>query len=92
MRAPLPIDMLPVADFRDYRPRLPMPRGGYPKGTCQNCGRPLTPAGNWNKVEKRYCDELCRKRAERNRWHERQRIRYEKQNPGISFTKWRAAR
>jgi len=88
---PLPINMLPVADFRDYRLRLPMPPGGYPPGTCQNCGRPLTDAGNWNKVPKRYCDELCRKRAERNRWHARQKERFEKLNPGVSFTEWRNA-
>lgn len=89
---PLPIDMLPVADFRDYRLRLPMPPGGYPPGSCQNCGRPLTDAGNWNKVPKRYCDELCRKRAERNRWHARQKERFEKLNPGVSFTEWRKAK
>ncbi len=89
---PLPIDMLPVADFRDYRLRLPMPLGGYPPGTCQNCGRALPPANNRNKLEKRYCDELCRKRAERNRWHARQKERFEKLNPGVSFTEWRKAK
>jgi hypothetical protein len=38
------------------------------------------------------CDELCRKRAERNRWHARQKDRFEKLNPGVSFTEWRKAK
>ena len=40
---------------------------------CERCGREIPPAKNWNRhaVPKRFCSELCRKRAERARWKAR---------------------
>ena len=68
-------DNLPVVGFDDYHAPLPKPRGGYPQGCCERCGREVPPPTNWNKEPKRFCSELCRKRAERARWKARWKIR-----------------
>ena len=41
--------------------------------TCERCGRdiPLATHYNRNWLPKRFCSELCRKRAERARWKAR---------------------
>ena len=46
------------------------PRRACAAHTCERCGREIPPAKNWNQhsVPKRFCSELCRKRAERARW------------------------
>ena len=46
------------------------PIGTHEPHTCERCGREIPPAKNWNKhfEPKRFCSELCRKRAEKARW------------------------
>ena len=57
-----------VAPFRsaNYLQSL----GTFAPHTCERCGREITLGRNWNKATtpKRFCSELCRKRAERARW------------------------
>ena len=36
-------------------------------GTCERCGRNI-PRSRFGWIVKRFCSELCRKRAERARW------------------------
>ena len=36
-------------------------------GTCERCGRDI-PQSRQGWIVKRFCSELCRKRAERSRW------------------------
>lgn len=55
-------DYLPVVSFADYK----TPLGTRKRDTCARCGRKLEVTRNW--VVKKYCSELCRKRAERARW------------------------
>lgn len=43
------------------------PKGQRRPGTCERCGRTITPSRHWGQ-EKRFCSELCRKRAERAWW------------------------
>lgn len=51
------------------------PIGGKPAPfTCERCGRTITPSRHWGQ-EKRFCSELCRKRAERARWKARWKAR-----------------
>ena len=46
------------------------PRSTRAPITCERCGREIPPAKNENHhfEPKRFCSELCRKRAERARW------------------------
>ena len=57
-----------VAPFRsaNYLQSL----GTFAPHTCERCGREIPLGRNWNKATtpKRFCSELCRKRAERARW------------------------
>jgi len=41
--------------------------------TCERCGReiPMATSPNHNMIQKRFCSELCRKRAEKARWKAR---------------------
>ena len=73
-------DQAPV-DLSDFLRPLPMPPGGYPAGKCQRCGRRVEPSTSRNHIERRYCCELCRKRAERARWKKRVRARRAHQLP-----------
>ena len=57
-------DMVPTVDLSDYL----RPRKTREPGTCERCGRPVGPATSRNHLPKRFCSELCRKRAERARW------------------------
>ena len=59
-------DMVPPVDLSDYQ----RPLGTHAPHTCERCGRDIPLAENRNQhVEpKRFCSELCRKRAERARW------------------------
>lgn len=60
-------DYVPSYSPADYL----RPIGGKPAPfTCERCGREIPPAANPNRntEPKRFCSELCRKRAERARW------------------------
>ena len=57
-------DMVPAPDLSGYN----RPTGRHGFGMCERCGREVPPASNRNGVPRRYCSELCRKRAERARW------------------------
>ena len=60
-------DDVPSYSPSDYN----RPLGGRRCPTaCERCGREIPLAQNWNQhsVPKRFCSELCRKRAERARW------------------------
>jgi hypothetical protein len=54
----------------DYATPYFQPRGTRAPTACERCGREIPLAQNWNQhsVPKRFCSELCRKRAERARW------------------------
>lgn len=56
-------DMVPPPDLSCCN----LPNGQRRPGLCERCGRPVTPSRHWGQ-EKRFCSELCRKRAERARW------------------------
>lgn len=58
-------DFLPIVSFADYK----TPIGANGPGTCARCGRKIEVTRNWG--VKKYCSELCRKRAERSRWKAR---------------------
>ena len=60
-------DYVPSYSPADYL----RPIGGtHEPHTCERCGREIPPAKNWNRATepKRFCSELCRKRAEKARW------------------------
>lgn len=58
-------DFVPAVSFADYDKPLASAGTG---GMCARCGRAIGLAWSKNHVLKRYCSELCRKRAERARW------------------------
>lgn len=67
-------DYVPSYSPSDYL----RPIGGKPAPfTCERCGREIPQAKNWNQhfEPKRFCSELCRKRAERARWKARWKAR-----------------
>ena len=64
-------DDVPAIDLSDYF----RPRKTCRPGSCERCGREIDAATNWNHVPKRYCSELCRKRAERARWKAKWKVR-----------------
>ena len=67
-------DMATPYFSEDYlRPRA----GTHEPHTCERCGREIPLAKSWNRhvVPKRFCSELCRKRAERARWKARWKAR-----------------
>ena len=67
-------DYVPSYSPSDYL----RPIGGKPAPhKCERCGGEIPLAQNWNQqtVPKRYCSELCRKRAERARWKARWKAR-----------------
>lgn len=57
-------DTVPILDLSGYN----RPTGRRKPGACERCGRDIPLATNWNGTPKRFCSELCRKRAERARW------------------------
>jgi hypothetical protein len=57
-------DMVMPADLSGYN----RPRDSVGNNACERCGREIPPATNRNGVQRRFCSELCRKRAERARW------------------------
>ena len=61
----------------DYATPYFPPRGTRAPVTCEWCGREIPLARNWNSAAepKRFCSELCRKRAERARWKARWKAR-----------------
>lgn len=57
-------DYVPTIDLSDYL----RPRKTRRPGTCERCGRIVEPSRSRNHIPKRFCSELCRRRAERARW------------------------
>ena len=58
-------DMVMPADLSGYN----RPTGRvHDSFACERCGRDIPLATNRNGVPRRFCSELCRKRAERARW------------------------
>lgn len=57
-------DMVEHVDLSCYNRQT----GRRKDGSCERCGRDIPRATNMNGVPKRFCSELCRKRAERARW------------------------
>ena len=44
-------------------------------GTCERCGRDIPESMSRNHLPKRFCSELCRKRAEKARWKAKWKVR-----------------
>ena len=53
------------------------PLGKRSPTTCERCGRDIPESRSYNRhwLPKRFCSELCRKRAERARWKARWKAR-----------------
>ena len=66
-------DFVPSYSPSDYN----RPLGQRGPTACERCGREIPLAQNWNRATepKRFCSELCRKRAERARWKARWKAR-----------------
>ncbi len=66
-------DNEPQIDLSAYN----RPKGKRRRGSCERCGRDIpeamSPNRNW--LPKRFCSELCRKRAERARWKAKWKVR-----------------
>lgn len=64
-------DDVPRIDLSGYN----RPMAERRPGTCERCGRTIPEAMSRNHLPKRFCSELCRKRAEKARWKAKWKVR-----------------